>query len=772
MVLAIVVLLACATAAWAQRGAMAQREPHVGYVYPAGGQQGTTFEVTVGGQFLDGASRAIVSGEGIRTTVLRHKKPPTPKEIAEIREIVDKARKELRETGTGGGMRGRRGGFEAIMKKAQELGADPEKLKAFDEFRRARMDPRRQLNQQLSETVTLQVEVAAAAEPGRRELRLVSKLGLSNPLAFCVGPWPEHAEQEPNNTTSDAEVPDLLPVVFNGQITPGDVDRFAFKARKGQRLVAVAQARELMPYLADAVPGWFQATLTLLDADGKEVAYADDFRFHPDPFIACVVPKTGRYTLEIKDAIYRGREDFVYRITVGEVPLVTDVFPLGARAGSDTSVALTGWNLPAKTLDFMAKDRQPSIRLISIGKGRHASNRVPVAVDTLAECVEQEPNDEPAVAQRIRPPLVVNGRIGQAGDCDVFRFHGRGGGRIVVEVVARRLGSPLDSVLELADAAGRRIAANDDHEDRGDGLSTHHADSRLLATLPRDGDYYVRLVDAQGHGGDEYAYRLRISARRPDFELRVVPSTINAPPGATVPITVHALRKDGFAGDVALALADPAEGFALAGGWVPAGQDQVRLTLTVPREPRDEPFKLHLEGRAAIGSRQVVRTATPADDMMQAFIYRHLVAADEWMVAVLPRPWRRPPLKVLGQQPVKLPSGATAEVAISAPRRLPVDQMQFVLNEPPEGIMIEKVSAARRELNLRLRTDAAKVKPGLKGNLIVDVFIERTVRGKNAKQAGQKRRIRLDTLPAISFEIVDSDGRTGSLARRDGGVEQ
>ena len=34
-------------------GARAQNGPHIGYIYPAGGQQGTAFEVTVGGQRLD-----------------------------------------------------------------------------------------------------------------------------------------------------------------------------------------------------------------------------------------------------------------------------------------------------------------------------------------------------------------------------------------------------------------------------------------------------------------------------------------------------------------------------------------------------------------------------------------------------------------------------------------------------------------------------------------------------------------------------------------------
>ena len=88
----------------------------------------------------------------------------------------------------------------------------------------------------------------------------------------------------------------------------------------------------MIPYLADAVPGWFQATLALYDASGKELAYDDDFRFHPDPVLYCEIPADGEYVLEIRDAIYRGREDFVYRITVGELPFVTEHFPAG-RSG-------------------------------------------------------------------------------------------------------------------------------------------------------------------------------------------------------------------------------------------------------------------------------------------------------------------------------------------------------------------------------------------------------------------------------------------------------
>ena len=90
---------------------------------------------------------------------------------------------------------------------------------------------------------------------------------------------------------------------------------------------------------------------------------------------------------------------------------------------------------------------------------------------------------------------------------------------------------------------------------RGKSVRPCHAPGRQLVAdmLPTDGTYYVHLYDAQHEGGPEYGYRLRISPPRPDFELRVVPSSINIRAGSSEVITVHAVRRDGFNGPITLA---------------------------------------------------------------------------------------------------------------------------------------------------------------------------------------------------------------------------
>ncbi len=55
-------------------------------------------------------------------------------------------------------------------------------------------------------------------------------------------------------------------------------------------------------------------------------------------------------------------------------------------------------------------------------------------------------------------PGGVSGHIGHDGDVDLYRFHGKKGDRIIVELYGRRLGSPIDSIVSILDNAGRPIA--------------------------------------------------------------------------------------------------------------------------------------------------------------------------------------------------------------------------------------------------------------------------------------------------------------------------
>lgn len=761
--LLIVTMVLCVEAAWGQPNV---REPHLGYLYPAGGQQGSAFRVTAGGQYLQGVTDVYVSGEGVQATVIEYIRPIRPNELGligrHLRELLTKA--QARQSGQGGAAppNSRAGAQDTELEPLPDhpLLRDLESKSPQEllDLRAVLFNPKRQPNAQIAETVALEVSIDADAAPGDREVRLGTPLGLTDPMLFQVGLLPETSEREPNDVPPPAnwrQGPALeLPVVMNGQVMPGDVDRFRFRAEKAQRLVIEVQARHLIPYLADAVPGWFQAAVTLRGPNGREVAYADDYRFDPDPVLFYEVPATAEYEVEIRDAIYRGREDFVYRVAAGELPFITHIFPLGARTGVDTIAAIDGWNLPAEQL---ALDTQPGmgyIRQTALRQDGLLSNPVIYAVDDLPECDEAEPNDTPAEAQQIDLPQTVNGRIAQPRDVDMFRFSGRAGQEVVAEVYGRRLGSPLDSLLRLTDASGEVVAWNDDHEDKQMGLCTHHADSYLGARLPRNGAYLVQVRDSEDRGGDAYAYRLRISPPRPDFALRVDPSSLSVPAGRSAAVWVHSLRRDGFDGDIDVQLREAPAGFALDGGRIPAGLDSVRMTLRAPRAWIKRPFLLRLEGRAEIDGQTVTRPAVPCEDMMQAFAYQHLVPSQEFMAKVVGSGRFAPTLELADNGLLRIPAGGTARIRVSTPQNPMLTDLQLELSTPPDGVTLEEVAVVPDGLALVLRAGADAPHVGYADNLIVEASLDMQRRRPDGTVTGQKRRVSLGVLPAIPFEVV------------------
>jgi hypothetical protein len=56
----------------------ARAQSYIGFVYPAGGRQGTTFVCTLGGQALDGVEGVVVAGPGVTGRIVEYNKKNEP----------------------------------------------------------------------------------------------------------------------------------------------------------------------------------------------------------------------------------------------------------------------------------------------------------------------------------------------------------------------------------------------------------------------------------------------------------------------------------------------------------------------------------------------------------------------------------------------------------------------------------------------------------------------------------------------------------------------
>jgi hypothetical protein len=739
--------------------AWAQPAPHIAYVYPAGGKVGSTFQIIVGGQGLASASNAFFSGEGIEAVALAHNRPMNQNDFNKLRDRLKELQDKFQASRKGNAT----GTSAWTAADAQEREQIHAKI--------LKNPPNRTANPAMIDTVTFKVTLASNTPPGDHEIRLATPNALSNPLKFLVGKLTETTKPaaKPTNPDGDKFLEKIggrpapvgtpkyearisLPAVINGQIMPGGVDRYRFEARRGQQIVIAASARALIPYLADAVPGWFETTLTVLDSKGKELASEERFRFKPDPVLHFEAPRDGEYTLEIHDSIFRGREDFIYRIAIGELPFVTSIFPPGGKTGAKTKLTLTGWNLPqTETTVDHSSVKETGITPINVG----AVNEVPFALNDLPEIIEAEAGNSPARPQTVELPIIINGHISKPGEMDVFKIQGRAGQQVVAEVLARRLDSPLDSFVRLTDVSGKIIAFNDDFDDKGSGLNTHHADSFLLATLPADGTYLVQLSDTQNQGSPAHAYRLRLSEPRPDFALRVGPASVSVRAGMSTPLTAFAVRRDGFTNAIDLNLWEAPLGFSLSGAKIPANQDKIQFTLKAPAQVNEKTAAISVEGHARINGHLITHPAIPAEDMMQAFIYRHLVPTEELLVMIAgqPRPFAGDAFKIISPTPVKIRAGETSKIRISTPFPGVTERFRLKLENPPEGISLEKVTATNNVIELTLANDPDKIQAGTDGNLILEIIPNKAGTGSK-KGKGTATEKSLASLPAVPFQCV------------------
>lgn len=154
------------------------------------------------------------------------------------------------------------------------------------------------------------------------------------------------------------------------------------------------------------------------------------------------------------------------------------------------------------------------------------SNMVLMAVDDLPTVHESKENKSPATAKTVSLPVAIEGAA-ESESFDYFKFHAAKGQRIAVEVLGRRLGSPLDAVVRLLDAQGRELAYSDDDDATG-------ADPRFTHTFAAAGDYLLEIRDIRYQGGGAFRYRIRVG----EFPLATTPYPLAAQRGAKAKIAI------------------------------------------------------------------------------------------------------------------------------------------------------------------------------------------------------------------------------------------
>jgi len=359
-----------------------------------------------------------------------------------------------------------------------------------------------------NQSVRAQVKIAPDCSLGEHHLRLRAATGISELRTFMVGTFPIIEETEPNDDPSKAQKIPLNSTVA-GVIKSEDVDCFAVELKQGQRFSAEIEGIRLGR-------ANFDPRLTVFDEHHAIVGDADDtWLSMQDPFLSFLVPSNGTYIVQVREVTYGGNDNCQYLLHMGAFPRPGSVYPLGGKAGETIAFAFfsgaTGW--------FTNQIKLPAVPQNKFGiyaelEGLTAPSPNWIRVSGFANVLATAGNHDRqhATMTDLQPPLALNGVLSEKGQEDWFRFPATKGTVLEVKVFARRLRSPLDSVIEIFDAKGQTIASDDD---------AAGVDSFLKFTPAESTNYFLRVRDTLGHGGPDFVYRVELDGVRPLITLKI-----------------------------------------------------------------------------------------------------------------------------------------------------------------------------------------------------------------------------------------------------------
>jgi WD40 repeat protein len=418
--------------------------------------------------------------------------------------------------------------------------------------------------------LTLQVTVPRDALAGATNLECSNSAGKAAPIKLAIDRFKIVPEAGITDSTRAAPLVKLPATLVGSLDRAGDADYFRLEAKAGDQIGAHVTAEELGSKL--------DAVLVLTDANGV-------VRAEGATTIGFVVARAGAYSLGIHDREYRGGADFHYRLHVGDVPVVTGVFPLAVPRGRPVDVHIEGVNLSGVERARVSAPADAAIgSRIAVPLPRPAVGKPEVLIGEFPSVVVDS-----AAGAELRSPASADGILAKPNETQLIRFAARRGDRLAIEVLARRAGSPVDPLIEVLDSTGAPVpravlrataktySTFRDHDSAGPGIRLEtwnelaiddylYAGSELMRilALPKNPDddcqFYQVAGQRQGFLGTTPAH---LSQGSPMYKVEIHPPHASFPPNGLPQFTVHYRNDDGgtgFGKDSFLLFDAPADG--------------------------------------------------------------------------------------------------------------------------------------------------------------------------------------------------------------------
>lgn len=349
-------------------------------------------------------------------------------------------------------------------------------------------------------SVTAKLTIAPDAPLGEYSLRARTAGGVTVLKSFFVGQFPSVAEVEPNNNFDQPQKVEMN-TTLTGVVKSEDEDFYLVSLKKGQRISVEVEGMRLGRTL-------FDTYVAILDPKRFEIAASDDTALlRSDAFVSVIAPEDGEYRIVVREAAYEGNDASQYRLHIGSFPRPKAVYPLGGKPGETLEFSFFGdpSGVIKKTVTLPAEPVS-QFPIFPEHDGLMSPSPHWITVSPLEHVAESGANQELKAAVAMPPiPSAAHGVLTEERQSDWFKFTAKKGDELVLKVIARELRSPLDSVLNIYNAQGKRLGRNDD--------SGGTPDSNLAWNCPADGEYFIEISDQLLRGGADFSYRVEVNRK-------------------------------------------------------------------------------------------------------------------------------------------------------------------------------------------------------------------------------------------------------------------
>jgi len=451
--------------------------------------------------------------------------------------------------------------------------------------------------------------------PGLYHLRVVTEGGASLPVVVGV----DRLAQKLFGPVIEA-----LPAALHGSVSGAAIVETTFTGKTGEKVVIEVEAQRIGSKLRPVIHLYSPKKLQLAWAWGTPA-------LDGDARLEATLPADGAYTITLHDAEYAGPAPAHFRLKVGALLYVDQVFP--PVVGKNTkSVELIGSAITPTTLPAA----KGNVILLDWPKERNWSGPRPwVRVSSRPEF--DEPTEPGKVLELPAGAVAVSGKLSMPHEEDRYKVAVKPNTKVRFEVFAERSGSAVDAGLVIRNDAGGVLAQAEDSPKTLDPVLEYAVPDKVTSVT-------VGVVDSSGRGGPRAGYRLVIDPVKGeglgDFTLTTPVQRLTLPASGKVVVPVFVERR-GYLGKIDVSADGLPAGVKLEGNTITTDADGTLVTVTAGAiaVPGISAWK----GVGSDYTADVVLTGHPLERLQPWLATELSVAATANKVAGFAIDWKNPP---------------------------------------------------------------------------------------------------------------------------------